>query len=422
MAAAPFRVRPSVFIRDVLFYLLAASAALYFCYTGEVMLWQALFFPVLYCGFVFVVVSTDRAERQQAAKLGGAAGAGPLGGAGVGGGAGAGAAPGGVVGGVGGRTPPQSPENPAYRPLFRSASSEKHLGFSDPLAGVRGGRAGGPHGDAHGPRQTAGGRLAAGGGEALRAGVALAPAGAAGLGKRGAAAHRGGGGGAGDGGGEKVMLYGEPHSPVPAGREAAGAPSTSGTPLRGLPEDEDVSLARLVRLRTSSPQRRTTPSLLCERTIPTIKAAATTHINSPLRPPPRAQAHAYFLQWLHERRAEGPLERLWAVGRLPFDLARRCTVPSVEDQQWNLLYAVVVPVLSPLFLLFSVRDVLAVDHTVFSIGPLAVPLWTFMLVPGAWMAHTLRQSASHHTPPAFWCGARSEWGPLSECSPPLRGR
>lgn len=117
----------------------------------------------------------------------------------------------------------------------------------------------------------------------------------------------------------------------------------------------------------------------------------------------RVQAHAYFLQWAHERRCEGHLERIWAVGRVPFDLARRCTVPSVEDAQWNLLYAVVVPVLSPLFLLFSVRDVLAVDHTVFSLGPIAVPLWTFMLFPGVWLAHSLRQTASHNTPPHYWC-------------------
>lgn len=47
-------------------------------------------------------------------------------------------------------------------------------------------------------------------------------------------------------------------------------------------------------------------------------------------------------------------------------------MPSVEDSQWNLLYAVGTPVLSPLFLLFSVRDVLAVDYTVFRLGPIPV--------------------------------------------------
>ncbi|KAL0919791.1 hypothetical protein M5K25_011909 [Dendrobium thyrsiflorum] len=66
---SPFRLEPSPFIRDVFFYLLAASAMFYIYLSAEIFLWQAVgfvFFYVFFVGLVFWMDSNiDRREGME---------------------------------------------------------------------------------------------------------------------------------------------------------------------------------------------------------------------------------------------------------------------------------------------------------------------------------------------------------------------
>lgn len=57
--AAPFSVEPASFIRDVFFYLVAASALFYVYLSAEIYLWQAVGFVVFYLFFVGFVFYMD---------------------------------------------------------------------------------------------------------------------------------------------------------------------------------------------------------------------------------------------------------------------------------------------------------------------------------------------------------------------------
>lgn len=60
LAAAPFAVKPSPFIRDVFFYMVAATTLFYIYLTGVIFLWQAVGLVLFYLMFVAVVFWMDR--------------------------------------------------------------------------------------------------------------------------------------------------------------------------------------------------------------------------------------------------------------------------------------------------------------------------------------------------------------------------
>lgn len=60
LAAAPFAVKPSPFIRDVFFYMVAASTLFYIYLTGVIFLWQAVGLVLFYLLFIAVVFWMDR--------------------------------------------------------------------------------------------------------------------------------------------------------------------------------------------------------------------------------------------------------------------------------------------------------------------------------------------------------------------------
>lgn len=59
--AAPFSVDPAPFIRDVFFYLVAASGLFYVYLSAEIYLWQAVGFVLFYVFFVWFVFRMDSA-------------------------------------------------------------------------------------------------------------------------------------------------------------------------------------------------------------------------------------------------------------------------------------------------------------------------------------------------------------------------
>lgn len=60
LTAAPFAVKPSPFIRDVFFYMVAATTLFYIYLTGVIFLWQAVGLVMFYVMFVAVVFWMDR--------------------------------------------------------------------------------------------------------------------------------------------------------------------------------------------------------------------------------------------------------------------------------------------------------------------------------------------------------------------------
>ena len=62
--AAPFSVDPGSFVRDVFFYLVAASAMFYVYLSAEIYLWQALGFVMFYLFFVFFVFRMDSGAEE----------------------------------------------------------------------------------------------------------------------------------------------------------------------------------------------------------------------------------------------------------------------------------------------------------------------------------------------------------------------
>ncbi|GLJ09422.1 hypothetical protein SUGI_0109410 [Cryptomeria japonica] len=63
LTAAPFSVKPFPFVRDVFFYLTAATTLFYVYLTGVIFLWQAVGLVLFYFFFVAVVFWTDRVEE-----------------------------------------------------------------------------------------------------------------------------------------------------------------------------------------------------------------------------------------------------------------------------------------------------------------------------------------------------------------------
>ncbi|GAB4835851.1 Cation/calcium exchanger 5 [Ancistrocladus abbreviatus] len=62
--AAPFRVDPAPFVRDVLFYLIAALFLFYVYLSGELYIWQAIGFVGFYLCFVGFVFWMDLGSRK----------------------------------------------------------------------------------------------------------------------------------------------------------------------------------------------------------------------------------------------------------------------------------------------------------------------------------------------------------------------
>ncbi|CAA6663505.1 unnamed protein product [Spirodela intermedia] len=62
--AAPFSVNPAPFIRDVFFYLVAASGLFYVYLSAEIYLWQAVGFVLFYVFFVWFVFRMDSAVEE----------------------------------------------------------------------------------------------------------------------------------------------------------------------------------------------------------------------------------------------------------------------------------------------------------------------------------------------------------------------
>lgn len=76
--AAPFSVKPASLVRDVFFYLIAASALFYVYLSAEIYLWQAVGFVLFYLffvGFVFYMdyfsVEEEKREREVELEMGG---------------------------------------------------------------------------------------------------------------------------------------------------------------------------------------------------------------------------------------------------------------------------------------------------------------------------------------------------------------
>jgi Ca2+/Na+ antiporter len=72
--AAPFSVNPASFVRDVFFYLIAASALFYVYLSAEIYLWQAVGFVLFYLffvGFVFYMdyFSVEEQNRERGVEL-----------------------------------------------------------------------------------------------------------------------------------------------------------------------------------------------------------------------------------------------------------------------------------------------------------------------------------------------------------------
>lgn len=69
--AAPFGVNPGAFVRDVLFYLTAASFLFFVYLSGEIYLWQAIGFVGFYLFFVGFVFSMDLGMNNNNNNVGG---------------------------------------------------------------------------------------------------------------------------------------------------------------------------------------------------------------------------------------------------------------------------------------------------------------------------------------------------------------
>ncbi|KAH9307093.1 hypothetical protein KI387_011497, partial [Taxus chinensis] len=63
LVAAPFAVKPFPFVRDVFFYMTAATTLFYVYLTGVIFLWQAVGLVLFYFVFVAVVFWTDQVEE-----------------------------------------------------------------------------------------------------------------------------------------------------------------------------------------------------------------------------------------------------------------------------------------------------------------------------------------------------------------------
>lgn len=68
--AAPFSVNPATFVRDVLFYLIAALFLFYVYLSAEIFLWQAVGFVGFYVFFVGFVFWMDLGMEEEKGKVG----------------------------------------------------------------------------------------------------------------------------------------------------------------------------------------------------------------------------------------------------------------------------------------------------------------------------------------------------------------
>eukprot|EP00899_Mesostigma_viride_P009406 jgi/Mesvir1/18467/Mv14318-RA.1 len=84
---------------------------------------------------------------------------------------------------------------------------------------------------------------------------------------------------------------------------------------------------------------------------------------------------------------------------LPFDVLRRATIPSVEDAQWNRLYATANVLLCPLVILDFCSGLVEFDHPIGFAFVGYFPLWGLVLIQSLILAVSLFVTTSSGAPP-----------------------